>query len=61
MNQPTQARVRELLDYGGAVHRVLALLAACNLTVVPQSYRHVDHDEYRALQILASKRLREDV
>lgn len=48
-------------EQGGAVHRVLAILAACNLTVVPQTYRHVDPDEYRAMQILASKRLREDV
>lgn len=41
----------------GALQRVMAILAACNLVVVPRTYQHVDPEEYRAMQVLASKRL----
>ncbi len=46
-------------DDEGAVRRVLSILAACNLTVVPGSYKHVDPDELRAMQVLAGKRIEE--
>ena len=41
----------------GAVDRVLAIAAACNLQLVPKTYQAVDPDEYRAMQILARRRL----
>lgn len=41
----------------GAVDRVLAMCAACNLQLVPMTYRAVDPDEYRAMQVLAKRRL----
>lgn len=44
-------------EAGGALHRVLSILAGCNLAVVPREFKHVDPDEYRAMQVLAQKRL----
>jgi len=47
-------------ELGGALHRVLSILAGCNLVVVPREFRHVDPDEYRAVQVLATKRLQDE-
>lgn len=46
-------------DGKGAVDRVLAIAAACNLQLVPQTYTAVDPDELRAMQVLARRRLDE--
>lgn len=42
---------------GGAVERVLTIAAACNLKLVPKTYTTVGPDEWRAMQILARRRL----
>ena len=47
-------------ESGGALQRVLSILAACNLVVVPQSYRQVDPEVYRSLQVLALRAIRDE-
>jgi hypothetical protein len=44
-------------ETGGALHRIMAILAGCNLRVSPATWKPVDPDEYRAMQVLAQKRL----
>jgi cytosine/adenosine deaminase-related metal-dependent hydrolase len=51
MQQPKGEDNRSELD------RALAVISACNLTLTPRTYRAVDPEELRALQVLARARL----